>query len=113
MNSKNEDFPTPVSPTRRMVNRTFVSFFDVLMIPSLRASMLLENTVRTYSSGYCGNLLESRNGVPITRLEGVAGGNLDTGRITRAIRYPSLRFLVLYEDSRFGLDLNRGWHWRC
>ena len=51
MNSKNEDFPTPVSPTRRTVNCTFASFFDVLMIPSLRASMSLENTVRTIHQG--------------------------------------------------------------
>jgi hypothetical protein len=51
MNSKKEDFPTPVSPTRRRVNITFVSFFDVLMIPSLSASMLLEKTVRTIHQG--------------------------------------------------------------
>jgi hypothetical protein len=44
-------------------------------------------------------------------IEGVVGGDPGAGRIIRAIRYLSLVFLVLYEDSQFGLDLNRGWHW--
>ena len=43
MNFKTEDFPTPVSPTRRMV--CGVSF-DVLIVPFLRDSVSLRNTVR-------------------------------------------------------------------
>jgi len=35
------------SPTRRMVYGTFALFFDVLMIPLLRDSTSLANTVRT------------------------------------------------------------------
>jgi len=46
MSSKTEDFPTPVSPTRRMVYDAFASFFDVLMIPLLSDSTSLANTVR-------------------------------------------------------------------
>ncbi len=42
MNSKNEDFPTPVSPTRRIVYGACASFFDVLMKPFLRDSTSLE-----------------------------------------------------------------------
>ena len=42
-----EDFPTPVSPTRRMVYGVISLFFDVLMIPFLRDSTSLENMVRT------------------------------------------------------------------
>ena len=47
MNSNSEDFPVPVSPTRRMVYGTFSLFFDVLMIPFLRDSTSLGDTVRT------------------------------------------------------------------
>ena len=47
MNSKTEDFPTPVSPTRRMVYGVFALFLDVLMIPFLRDSMSLEIIVET------------------------------------------------------------------
>ena len=32
MNSNTDDFPTPVSPTRRVVYDLFALFFDVLMI---------------------------------------------------------------------------------
>jgi hypothetical protein len=45
MNSKAEDLPTPASPRRRMVYGGF--FFDVLMIPCLRASTSLGKRVRT------------------------------------------------------------------
>ena len=45
MNSKSEDFPTPVSPTRRIVYGLFALFFDILIIPFLRDSTSLENTV--------------------------------------------------------------------
>ena len=46
MNSNSEDFPVPVSPTRRMV---YSLFFDVLMIPFLRDSTSLGDIVRTYA----------------------------------------------------------------
>ena len=47
MNSNREDFPVPVSPTRRMVNGPACSlFFDVLMIPFLRDSTSLGDIVR-------------------------------------------------------------------
>jgi len=46
VSSKDEDFPTPVSPTRRMVYGAFALFFDVLMT-LLRDSTLLANTVET------------------------------------------------------------------
>ncbi len=45
MSSKTEDFPTPVSPTSRMVYGLFALFLDILMIPFLRDSTSLENTV--------------------------------------------------------------------
>ena len=47
MNSRSEDFPVPVSPTRRMVYGPFSLFFDVLMIPFLRDSTSLGDIVRT------------------------------------------------------------------
>jgi hypothetical protein len=46
MNSKTEDFPTPVSPTRRMVYGVFALFLDVLMVPFLRDSTSLEDNVK-------------------------------------------------------------------
>ena len=46
MNCMIEDFPTPGSPTRRIVYGAFVLFFDVLMVPFLRDSTSLGNTVR-------------------------------------------------------------------
>jgi len=46
--SKNEDFPTPVSPTRRMVYGAFALFFDVLMIP-----LLIDSTSLQYGQRYC------------------------------------------------------------
>ena len=48
INSKAEDFPTPVSPTSRIVYGVFALFFDVLMIPSLRDSRSLEQKVRIH-----------------------------------------------------------------
>ena len=50
MNSKSEDFPAPVSPTRRMVYGLYALFFDVLTIPFLRDSKSLEDTVLTDAS---------------------------------------------------------------
>jgi len=47
MNSKIEDFPTPVSPTRRMLYGAIALFFDVLIIPFLREFTSLGNRVRT------------------------------------------------------------------
>ena len=43
MSSNTEDFPTPVSPTRRMVYDAFALLFDVLTIPCLRDSTSLSN----------------------------------------------------------------------
>ena len=50
MNSKAQDFPTPVSPTRRMVYDLFALIFDVLMIPFLRDSTSLEKKFRKFAS---------------------------------------------------------------
>ena len=50
MSSKNEDFPTPVSPRRTTVYGAFALFFDVLMIPFLRDSTSLRGRVRTDAS---------------------------------------------------------------
>ena len=59
MNSTAVDFPTPVSPTRRMVYDLFVLFFDVLMIPFLRDSASLEKRFRKISSKMTCDVLES------------------------------------------------------
>jgi len=48
MSSKTEDFPTPVSPTRRIVYGAFILFFDILITPFLRDSTSLEKMIRTY-----------------------------------------------------------------
>src|SRR5258706_11702943 len=50
MSSKIEDFPTPVSPMRRMVYGAFALFAELLMIPFLRDSTSLANTVRNCAS---------------------------------------------------------------
>jgi len=50
MSSKTEDFPTPDSPTRRIVYGAFALFFDVLTIPSLRDFTSLEKRVSTIAS---------------------------------------------------------------
>ena len=42
MSSKTEDFPTPVSPTRRTVYGAFGLCFDVLMVPFSRDSTSLK-----------------------------------------------------------------------
>ena len=42
MSSKTEDFPTPVSPTRRTVYGGVAVLFDVLMTPFLRDCTSLE-----------------------------------------------------------------------
>ena len=44
---KTKVFPTPVSLTRRIVYGAFALFFDAIMTPFLRDSMLLEKMVRT------------------------------------------------------------------
>ena len=46
MNSKTEDFPTPVSPTIRMVYGAPTWFFETLMIPFLSDSTSLRNPSR-------------------------------------------------------------------
>ena len=55
MSSKSEDFPTPVSPTRRMVYGTFAPSFDDLMIPLLRDSGSLAKRIRTGASNIVNN----------------------------------------------------------
>jgi len=47
MSSKTEDFPTPISPTTRIVYAAFVLFFDILMTPFLRDATSLEKSIRT------------------------------------------------------------------
>jgi len=47
MSSMTEDFPTPVSPTRRMV---YDLFADVLIIPFLRDPTSLEKMIRRIAS---------------------------------------------------------------
>src|SRR5258706_3941026 len=56
INSKTEDFPTPGSPTRRIVYGAFALFFDVLMIPFLRDSTSLENKIK---DRYTENVVET------------------------------------------------------
>jgi len=46
MSSKTEDFPTPTSPTTRMVDGGVAGSFDVLTIPFLRDCTSLGNGVR-------------------------------------------------------------------
>ena len=50
MSSKTEDFPTPVSPTRRIVYGVLVLFLDILIKPFFRDSTSLEKTIRTIVS---------------------------------------------------------------
>ena len=61
MSSKNEDFPTPVSPTRRMVHGKCDS---LLMTACLSLAMPLEDTVRTQPLEMFQNLLDSWNTAP-------------------------------------------------
>ena len=71
MSSRAEDFPTPVSPTRRMVNGGFALSFEVLMIPCLRLSTLLEMpSALMHRRGRC-NLLGSGDVTLIIVSEGV------------------------------------------
>ena len=54
MSSKTEDFPTPVSPTRRMVYGAFALCLDVLMVPFLSDSTLLEMlSARVHQRRWC------------------------------------------------------------
>ena len=66
INSKTEDFPTPVSPIRRMVYGISGLFFDVLMIPFLRDSTSLQKyRYKWWIGDVAVNLLDSRDVVPI------------------------------------------------
>jgi len=47
MKCKSDDFPMPVSPTRRMVDGARMLSLDVLMMPVLRVSTSLGNAIRT------------------------------------------------------------------
>lgn len=57
MNSNSEDFPVPVSPTRRTVYGALSLFFDVLMIPFLRDLTSLEFCQNTYKKAITGTYL--------------------------------------------------------
>ena len=73
MNSKTKDFPTPVSPTRRIVYGLFALLLDVLTIPCLIESTSLKgNTIRTDASKGLLKSLENRD---------VIGGPAQAGRI--------------------------------
>jgi len=76
INSKTEDFPTPVSPTRRMVYGEFALFFDALMIPFLRDSTSLENTVRTDAPTACYVLLDVILAIVFQRVLAWASGSI-------------------------------------
>jgi hypothetical protein len=91
MSSKNEDFPTPVSPTSRIVYGVFALFFDVLMIPFLRDSTSLENKVRADASKLSLNLLDGRDVTPIGRINIVdrfSGWDFIAGRAISDSNYP-------------------------
>ena len=60
MSSKSEDFPTPVSPTRRMLYGAFVLLFDALMIPLLRDSTLLKPNHYMTHQRYCRHSLDGQ-----------------------------------------------------
>ena len=87
MNFKNEDFLTPVPPTRRMVYDAFAFFFGAVMIPFLRRYMPLGNTFRTDMSTMLLKLLGSPAVIGIRSdaawasriLDGVVGKDIATG----------------------------------
>ena len=68
MNFKSEVFPTPVSPTRRMVYGAFALFFAVLTIPYLRKFTRLRNTVRASTSKMFLELLNRSNMARVNRI---------------------------------------------
>ena len=72
MNFKTEDFPTPVSPTRRIVYGAFALFFNALMAPCLRDSMSLRDTVRDHNVQMSWNLLDHRSLVTTLVIQGIA-----------------------------------------
>lgn len=100
MNSKTEDFPTPISPTRRMVYGAFALFFNVLTIPCLRDSTSLEDIVRTDAPKILLKSLNSRVGTGVRSGPAWASRNVDrfaegdffTGRT--AIQFSSYRLPV-------------------
>ena len=71
MNSKTEDFPTPVSPTRRIVYGAFALFFNVLMTPCLRDSMSLVDAVRDHNVQMLRNILDHRSLVVALVIQGI------------------------------------------
>jgi len=89
MNSKIEVFPTPVSPTRRMVYGSFALFFDVLIVPSLRDFTSLGNRVRTDAPEEIRQLLDSR-GVrsPVDRHDGKNAVTGETAILVSSYRRP-------------------------
>ena len=71
MNSKAEDFPTPVSPIRRIVYGVFALFFDVLTIALLMDSTSLGNGVRTIALKIASCLLDNRGATPVIHFQRV------------------------------------------
>src|SRR5258706_7923960 len=110
MNSKNEDFPTPVSPTRRMVYCLFALVFDVLMIPFLRDSTLLENAFST--SGTKGDIVSYLTLPSSSPFNGPSQGpveiTLEGSSSLRTIRVKNCPRPVRY--SRFGPDVSSSRH---
>ena len=73
MNSKTEDFPTPISPIRRIVYGVFALFFDVLTIALLIDSTSLTNAVRTIALKIASRLLDNRGATSVIDSQGVLG----------------------------------------
>jgi hypothetical protein len=78
MSSKSEDFPTPVSPTRRSVYDAFAGFAGALMIPCLRYATLLRIASEVLHQGCHCDLLDSQGVILIMVFQGV---------LVRASRY--------------------------
>jgi len=73
MSSKTEDFPTPVSPIRRMVYDAFVLFFDILITPFLRDSTLLERRSELLCRKCCRDLLDRLDVIVVIIFKGGLG----------------------------------------
>ena len=119
--SKSVDFPTPVSPRRRMVYGAFALLAGMLMIPSLRDSMSLEIGLGLVHPRIFGNQLDSQNVIFTIFIMGIlsnfivclghlhfAGGNFVTGRTTQASGDPRLG--ISWKDGRPRHDLKSVWH---
>ena len=95
MNFKNEVFPTPVSPTRRMVYGAFALFLGVLTIPCSRQFTPLRDTIRISTPKVLLELLNTSSAVRASRIVGkVVGKDFGTGKFTTDS--------VIIHDSEFG-----------